>query len=87
MDIGKRSSSLRCVKRNVPTNRSYDVMYLVVWMHLVILFYYATLLQNDSSNLWRHHYKLNHTAESLEMAEEQCHRPSERWKYEASYEG
>ena len=37
------------------------------------------LLQNYSSNLWHHHYELNHTAESLEMDEEQCHRPSEKW--------
>ena len=44
----------------------------------VIIIYYANLHYTtnlESSNLRRHHYELNHTAESIEMAEEQCLRP------------
>ena len=40
--------------------------------------YYSTtkFYKKETSNLLRYLYKLNHTAESLEMTEEQCHRPN-----------
>ena len=43
----------------------------------VIIIYYAILHYTTTytSNLRRHHYELNHAAESLEMAEQQCLRP------------
>ena len=46
----------------------------------VIIIYYAILHYvhyNETSNLRRYLYELNHTAESLEMTEEQCLRPSD----------
>ena len=67
--------NFHCTKRNIPTNWPYDVD-LRVWND-VILLYYAILLKRKTSNLRRYLYELNHTAESLEMTEEQCHRPSD----------
>ena len=44
---------------------------------IIIVLYYAILHYNETSNLRRYLYELNHTSESLEMTEEQCLRPSD----------
>ena len=46
----------------------------VIILYYAILHYYTTL---ETSNLGRYLSKLNHTAETKEMTEEQCHRPSD----------
>ena len=73
--------NLLCMKRNVALEIGPMTSLLRLLDNDVIYstpkFYNYTKIY--TSNLWRHHYELNHTAESLEMDEEQCHRPSKRW--------
>ena len=38
---------------------------------------FYTIYYNETSNLRRYLYELNHTVETKEMTEEQCHRPSD----------
>ena len=49
------------------------------WRHNTLLPNSTLHYKPNTSNLRRHHYEVNHTGESLEMAEERCLRPSERW--------
>ena len=68
------------MKRNVALEIGPMTSLLSLVDNDITILYYAILLYTITytSNLRRHHYELNHTAESLEMAEEQCLRPSER---------
>ena len=79
--IGKLLRHLYWLKRNVALKIGPMTSLLRrvgQWRHK---FYYTILHYTIiyTSNLWCHHYALYHTAESLEMDEEQCYRWSKRW--------